>query len=707
MRAPSNKTIADVALDYAARGWKPIPVGRKTKKPIEKRWQKRPFAPEQFDGNAQNVAVQLGAESGGLCDIDLDNMLAIGLAPEFLPATGAIFGRRSKPLSHQLYVSDLYKTEKRAAIKYENGAGVIVELRIGANDRGATTVLPPSMHASGEMVQWHHEGEPAQAPGDVLKLAVVKLAIACVLKQNYPSEGLRHDAALVLGGVLARAGWLPDNIAHVMRVVARAAEDDEVEDRICAATSAVDVKANGQAVPGLPRLGELWGEHVAKTLAKWLNYRELGTEKGAGLEDSVALAFAEQHADQFRYVAASSQWMRWNDSRWQTEDTLAAFDASRKLCRLARNAKARTVAAVVTLARSDRRMAATAGQWDRNPMLIHTQRSTIDLASGKERAPDRLDYITKQAGTWLADKGTAHPLWTDFLEKVTDANEELIGFLQRLAGYCLTGLTREHVLAFLYGKGANGKGVFVNTIARIMGDYALTAPMEMFLASKTDRHPTEIARLKGARLVVAQETQKGRRWDETKLKNLTSSDPLSGHFMRQDYFDFLPSHKLLITGNHKPSLSSIDEAIRRRLLLVPFAVEIPVPERDPDFPAKLEPEWSAILRWMVDGCIEYQHDGLGVPETVRKASDEYFADQDVIEQWIADWVDVRDPNAFTPSRQLFASYKGWAEQRNLRLGTETAFVQSLVDKGYDKDRTEKARGFNGIRLKPNDGPGDG
>ena len=113
-------TIAEAALQYAReRKWKPIPVARKTKKPIGKGWQKRPFTPEQFDGNAQNVAVQLGAESGGLCDIDLDHMLAIGLAPEFLPATEAIFGRRSKPLSHQLYVSDLHKTEKRAAINYE------------------------------------------------------------------------------------------------------------------------------------------------------------------------------------------------------------------------------------------------------------------------------------------------------------------------------------------------------------------------------------------------------------------------------------------------------------------------------------------------------------------------------------------------------------------------------------------------------------
>src|SRR5262249_47824058 len=265
-------------------------------------------------------------------------------------------------------------------------------------------------------------------------------------------------------------------------------------------------------------------------------------------------------------------------------------------CRQAGDARAKTVAAVVTLGRSDRRLAATTGQWDNHPMLFNTTRDTIDLTTGFECAPERSDYITKQAGTWLANRGTPHPLWTGFLDLVTRADEKLIGFLQRFAGYCLTGLTIEQALAFLYGPGGNGKGVFVGALAKITGDYAISAPMEMFLASKHDRHPTEIARLKGARLVVAQETQKGRRWNETKLKVLTGGDRLSGHFMRQDFFDFDPTHKLIITGNHKPSLSNVNEAIRRRLLLTPFGVKIPQP--DPNFAAKLVPEYPAILRWM-------------------------------------------------------------------------------------------------------------
>ena len=219
--------------------------------------------------------------------------------------------------------------------------------------------------------------------------------------------------------------------------------------------------------------------------------------------------------------------MHWIGTCWQPEDTLKAFDRSRTLCRAAGDADAKTVAAVVTLARSDRRIAATAEQWDADPMRLQTTRTTIDLRNGFEYPPERSHYITKQTGTYLAPPSTPHPLWTGFLDLITEADQTLIGFLQRLSGYCLTGLVREQVLAFLYGLGGNGKGVFVNTLAKIMGDYAITAPIEMFLASKHERHPTEIARLKGARLVIAQETQKGRRWDETKLKALTGGDRLS------------------------------------------------------------------------------------------------------------------------------------------------------------------------------------
>ena len=323
---------------------------------------------------------------------------------------------------------------------------------------------------------------------------------------------------------------------------------------------------------------------------------------------------------------------------------------------------------------------------------------TVDLRTGVDRAPRREDYCTKSTAVSPAPPGTLCPLWMTFLNRVTNEDQELIAFLKRLLGYCLTGYVREQVLAFLFGTGANGKSVFVGTVAGIFGDYAIVAPMEMFITSKTDRHPTEIAKLLGARLVVAQETQKGRRWDEAKIKNLTGGDKLTGRFMRGDFFDFKPTHKLLISGNHKPSLSNVDEAIRRRFLLVPFTVQIPEAERDPQLAEKLKPEWPAIFRWMIEGCLEWRRDGLMVPAVVREATAEYLADNDVMAQWLEESID-RSPDAFTQTQDLFGSWKYWCESRNYRSGTQRAFSDSLSDRGYERDRKEFARGFNGIVLR--------
>jgi putative DNA primase/helicase len=324
----------------------------------------------------------------------------------------------------------------------------------------------------------------------------------------------------------------------------------------------------------------------------------------------------------------------------------------------------------------------------------------IDLRTGETRKTVATDYFTKIMGApYCAKPGTPHPLWDAFLRRVTADDADLVDFLQRFLGYCLTGNVHEQVLVFLFGTGANGKSVFVNTVSKIFGTYATVAPMEMFLASYTDRHPAEIAKLRGARLVVAHETQKGRRWDEAKIKNLTGGDRLAARYMRGEWFDFRPTHKLLIVGNHKPSLSSVDEAIRRRFLLVPFTVQIPPHERDPQLTDKLEPEWPAITRWIVDGTLKWRETGLMVPKIVRDATREYLADQDAIEQWLGECVDTY-PDAFVKTAELFASWKIWAERRNLAVGTVTAFAESLVDKGYQKKNMTSARGFKGMMIKP-------
>jgi putative DNA primase/helicase len=217
------------------------------------------------------------------------------------------------------------------------------------------------------------------------------------------------------------------------------------------------------------------------------------------------------------------------------------------------------------------------------------------------------DHLTKI--TAVAPSGDC-PLWLAFLDRIFGGNTELIGYVQRMLGYSLTGSTREQAMFFGYGTGGNGKSVLIDTVAGILDDYHTTAPIETFAATSGDRHPTELARLGGARLVTAVETEEGRRWAETRIKTLTGGDRIAARFMRQDFFEFKPQFKLFIVGNHQPLLRTVDEAIRRRFNMVPFEVTIPVDERDGTLGGRLKSEWPGILQWMINGCGYWQEKGL-------------------------------------------------------------------------------------------------
>jgi putative DNA primase/helicase len=231
-------------------------------------------------------------------------------------------------------------------------------------------------------------------------------------------------------------------------------------------------------------------------------------------------------------------------------------------------------------------------QWDFDPWLLNTPAGVVDLRTGMIGPHNPNHYMTKI--TAVAPAGDC-PLWHKILARITGGNTELQDFLMRVMGYCLTGITREHALFFGYGTGANGKGTFLNTMTAILAGYAAVAPMETFTATPTDRHPTDLAMLRGARLVTAQETEEGRRWAESRIKAMTGGDPISARFMRQDFFTFLPLFKLFIAGNHKPGLRGVDEAMRRRLNLIPFTVTISVADRDVQLADKLKPEMPGIL----------------------------------------------------------------------------------------------------------------
>ena len=418
--------------------------------------------------------------------------------------------------------------------------------------------------------------------------------------------------------------------------------------------------------------------------------------KASDLEDRVALDFASKHAGDLRYIALWNRWMQWDGKRWRHEATLNAFDMARALCREAEDAKAKTVAAVVTLARTDRRLAATIEQWDTDLWSLNTPDGVIDLRTGTLRPHCATDYMTKITVV-AANSKCPIPVWLAFLKRVTDGDGDLVGFLQRMCGYALTGETREHALFFLYGNGANGKSSFINVLTGIVGDYHTTAPIETFTASHFEHHSTDLAGLHGARLVTAVETEEGRRWAENKIKGMTGGDKLSARFMRQDNFEFVPRFKLVLAGNHKPGLRSVDEAIRRRLHLVPFNVVIPPDERDDKLGERLRDEWPGIFAWMVEGCMQWQQTGLAPPQAVTSATEAYLQSEDALTSWI-DEACIRDPNAWERTATLYRAWKAWVEAAGEFDGGMRRFAQNLEGRGFVYERSKRARGFRGLRL---------
>jgi putative DNA primase/helicase len=422
-------------------------------------------------------------------------------------------------------------------------------------------------------------------------------------------------------------------------------------------------------------------------------------------EEEIALVFGTKFANKVRFVAAWNKWFVQDAKRWRVDETRKAFTLSRDVCRAAakaakktdakRIASAKTRSSVVSLAQEDRRLSATADQWDLDPWLLNTPGGTVDLKTGKLREHRPEDYITKITAA-TPDAKCATPVWDAFLKKIAP-DPRLRAYIMRVCGYALTGETHEHALFFNYGEGRNGKTTLMSTVGNIMGDYHITAPIETFTMKNHDAHPTEIARLQGARLVTATETDEGRNWNEARIKELTGGEQLTARFMRQDFFTFMPQFKLMIGGNNKPGLRSVDTAIRRRLNLLPFEVTIPLEEVDQKLLGKLKMEWSGILAAMIEGCLDWQKQGLAPPTIVTKATDEYVTGEDTMGSWIAECF-VEDKNSFMLFSTLFASWKAWAEENEEFVGSSVRFSKSLLKRGFVTTRSKTGdKGYFGLR----------
>jgi putative DNA primase/helicase len=423
-----------------------------------------------------------------------------------------------------------------------------------------------------------------------------------------------------------------------------------------------------------------------------------------------------RHGQDVRWCDAMGRWFRWTGVRWHqvgatilqdlAQDTVRALEEEARTggLELAKWAKAsqsgRAVASMIALTKTVMGpIAVDADLLDADSMLLGVENGVVDLRTGEGRPADRADLITKSCRAPFDDLATC-PLWEDFLETIFAGDGEVIRYVQRAAGYSLTGKTGERVIFIAHGSGNNGKTTFQEVVAHILGTYAMSTPVETLIARKDRGIPNDLARLKSARFVSATESERGAKLAEAFIKTVTGGDRVTARFLHQEFFDFVPQLKLWLATNHRPEIASGGKAIWRRVRLLPFEVSIPDDQVDVDLKAKLLAEAPGILAWMVRGCTEWQRIGLKEPASIKAANTSYEEDEDVLGAFLEDRAIVDGPS-WVSVGDLYAAFHEWAKAHGEEILSAKAFSQAMSERtGIKRSRQGQrgTRGFLGVRL---------
>ncbi|MFE2353429.1 phage/plasmid primase, P4 family [Streptomyces parvulus] len=413
-------------------------------------------------------------------------------------------------------------------------------------------------------------------------------------------------------------------------------------------------------------------------------------------DDGNALRLVDTHEHEIRYVPQRGRWLRWNGHRWEWDEAGAVREMCRTIARdlpngegeakhRARSLSAAGIAAMVAMAQTDPRIVAPAAALDAHRMLLNTPAGAVNLTDGTLIPPDPAQMHTRSTSV-APDLEMTTPRWDRFLEQTFGGDEQLLHYVQRMAGYSASGSVKWHVLPFLHGPGGNGKGVFLNVLRNLLGDYAATAP-NAFLMAGGQRHETEIARLHGLRLVIASEVNQDAKFDEAKVKELTGGDGLTARFMRQDHFTFEPTHKLWLMGNHQPRVSAGGQSFWRRLRLMPFTRTPTEIIEDLDL-LLINEEGPGILSWVIAGAVEVFRDGLRDPESVKAATAQYAAEEDALARFLDEACTVGGGVQVRTVTEVFrTAYERWCRAEgedpmpSRQLGRELKDRFNIIRKG--------------------------
>jgi len=695
-----------------------------SKQPVAKHWTNngRTFQDAIFP--EANIGLLLGTTSG-IIDVDLDCKEAKGLADLILPTPFAEFDRGTSDSGHYLFRANSFGPTKR--FTSAGSKTTLVELR--AN--GAQTMIPPSVHPYGTRLTFKaicDQSEPVEY-SDLLK-RVSLLAAAAEITQNW-TEGRRHNLALSFSGLCLKAGLDSSLITQIVQRICSLTNDNEEQDRLNAIRFGVNKAADDLA--GFSLLTELLGYEAAKRIADRVDQYtvkettaspiqahtpqssvlELGqfADRANVTEAKMGIQFAECLKDKAVYVIETKQWMIWTGSFWQADlcnniQNLAyqfVQDVKLTLSEKGSINDARELSSFESLNRlqnisafASTRLSISASLFDADPMILATRTDWVNLETGTANAPDPKILISKASDVNFGVAATC-PRFEQFVNDIFEGDSELISFVRRAIGYSLTGSTSEQCLFIMIGDGANGKSTFINVIKNLLGTYGTTAAAQTLIAQGGSSIGDDLVDLARSRFISVSETEEGQSLAEAKIKQMTGGDTLKGRPLYGNYVEFKIIGKLWLATNSLPQINNSDFGIWRRIMAIPFNRTFLAEEQDKTLQSKLMEELPGILNWAIQGCLEWQREGLNPPKIVQEQVAEYKSSMDSISQFIRDECELGVDCSHTAS-QFYSEYRSWCLAVGKKPKNQTAFKRALeATNGVYQKRTAKGNTWFGIQ----------
>lgn len=737
-KMPDLTQVREMARRMIEQKMVPLPLvmvdGKLSKQPAITAWQKIMVGGDDVD-KLFTEGCNIGLRLDQITDCDLDCHEAVALAPYYLKQTNARFGHQSKRNSHFLY-----DVQGSKYVKFENVATdpehkMLCEIRHGS---GFQTMVPPSIHPSGEPVMW--EGDPKADPAawdfPSMVKAMGRIAagslLARQLRDDSKTHNIRHHVWLYLGGAMAKAEWPLAEAVKFCELVCTMIDDKIANRRTAVETSYMNFETGDKNLAGLKKLEEYLPKDVVRKLAQWLDLRRTKVDDLVLSDDANAQSIYAEMGDDLRYLPTEGKgglWLRWNGTIWSRDHLgLVVHNSAEVLKRKAqvltensRDGKyiARVRSELMNLPGVSGAMsrlcvfpeiATPATEFDANPWLIGCQNGVYDLEHGRLEPGDRDHMVSRQVTANYIPNAEC-PRWLACLERA-QPDFDVRAFLRRVAGACLLGMQTENGFVFNFGSGANFKTGFSEVVRRVMGpDYATTPNDQLFFKGNQEVGLNYVADLFGVRLLTTNEKEEGGEWNLSFIKKLLGGQELRACRKYCESFSFVPCARILAAANNKPKLNELDEATRRRFLMVPWSVRIPEAgevlsseEKSPgnilDFLKRgaripfdhlmelLMEERDGIFSWMVEGCRDFVSHGLRLapPKSILTATEDYFEDEDSMGRFVKDWCVVvpvpddlmelevgkylMDAKHGTQSAIMHQAFTLWAQAGKYSLGAQ-------------------------------------